>query len=100
MKKFLISIILSIITLFSFVFFSANTIVASADSNKISSFDESPITDDLYDIDIDKYVQSDIGKIQIVRFYEYCYTDNQLLKDSYGLYLYIYNPPALLLQCL
>lgn len=83
---------MSIITLFSFVFFSANTIVASADSNKISSFDESPITDDLYDIDIDKYVQSDIGKIQIVRFYEYCYTDNHLLKDSYGLYLYIYNP--------
>ena len=41
------------------------------------------------------YPENKLGKIDVLQFVEYCYTDDVSEKGNYGLYLYVYNPALL-----
>lgn len=56
------------------------------------TYDSSAIEDDLQDVDITKYPKNESGKPTFVRFMEYCYSTRPFLAETYGLYLYVYNP--------
>lgn len=70
--------------------FSMPTMRASAATAE--SYDETPIEDDIGDVDLLQYPKDPLGKAQLVTFMEYCYSDKPILAESYGLYFYIYNP--------
>lgn len=66
-------------------------IPAFADSI-IMTYDSTAIEDDLQDVDITQYPKNESGKPTFVRFVEYCYSTRPFLAETYGLYLYVYNP--------
>lgn len=41
------------------------------------------------------FPENNLGKIDVLQFVEYCYTDDVSEKGNYGLYLYVYNPALL-----
>lgn len=57
-----------------------------------SSFDNSPISEDLQDIEVLRYPKNPLGKYELIRFTEFCYSERPFLAENFGLYLYIYNP--------
>ena len=57
------------------------------------NFDASMIEYDLADIDLDSQYPKDAqGKTDVIRFQEYMYSESDAYANSYGLYLYVYNP--------
>lgn len=64
----------------------------SENNKSIESFDETPIEDDIGDTDLLKYPKDPFGTVTLVSFQEYCYSEKNILSESYGLYVYIYNP--------
>ena len=92
-KKNLIKSILFALLVFVGVLlqtFSYATLRVRADAPM--SLDNTAIEDDLRDIDVKLYPQDSTGKVRLLRFQEYCYSESSFLSDMYGLYLYIYNP--------
>ena len=61
--------------------------IASAEER---SFDNTDIMKDLSNLDLSEYPAKKDGDIQMLRFMEYCFSSTS--DNSYGLYIYIYNP--------
>ncbi len=64
----------------------------SSATSPVANYDRTSIYDDLQDIDIELYPKLANGAPQVIRFSEYCYSENELFKEYYGLYFYVYNP--------
>ena len=64
---------------------------ASAAAN-VTDFSKTEILDDLADLDSAKYQPNENGKLEVIRFQEYCYSQKHFFKQFYGLFVYIYNP--------
>lgn len=67
--------------------FNLHTVKASG-----ITIDNSSVVNDLGDINIYDYPKKIDGNPYIIRFIEYCYSNKPLLAESYGLYVYLYNP--------
>ena len=65
---------------------------AVTSSSTVLSYDDSSIDDDLKYMDIKNYPKNDLGECSVIGFMEYCYTENTMYRDYYGLYVYVYNP--------
>ncbi|MBQ7368917.1 MAG: hypothetical protein IJW60_04340, partial [Clostridia bacterium] len=100
MKKTLHKIVYCIISIFffcallavDFVSTAKSVFSVSADETQVVDYDATDISNDLKDLDITEYPKNMYGKHQVVLFMEYCYSERAFLKESYGLYLYVYNP--------
>ena len=65
---------------------------ASAAEQENETYETTPIEDDLKDIDILEYPKNPAGRVQIISFMEYCYSNRPFLAEAYGLFFYVYNP--------
>ena len=54
----------------------------------------SDVETDLSFIDRVTYPKNDNGQVEVVHFVEYCFSYKNKYKDSYSLYVYVYNPKA------
>lgn len=86
---FFLAVFLALIVCLS-SFFSSRRVFAEA--AVAENFDETPIENDIGDVDFLKYPKNPLGKASIVTFMEYCYSEKDNLSDNFGLYFYIYNP--------
>lgn len=89
MKK-IINLIL--IFLFSFLYFSDLSIKA----NSNNFLDRTNVLEDLMssgDFDLSNFPKNPYGKLEIISFIEFCYSDSSSV--DYGLYVYVYNPKLL-----
>lgn len=64
----------------------------------VTDFTKTEILDDLEDLDPGLYLPNPLGKPEVVRFQEYCYSDKYFFKQYYGLYVYVYNPTCAVLE--
>lgn len=90
-RQFIITIVLAVIMAAGF-FPAANFTAFAEESAYNIVYDKTDIEKDLGDIDLIKYPMNPLGTPQVVRFSEFCYSENDLISQNYGLYLYIYNP--------
>lgn len=74
------------------VFESTLSINAKAETVGVVDFSKTDIMDDLSDVDVLQYPKNELGKMEVIRFQEYCYSDKLFFAEYYGLYLYLYNP--------
>lgn len=65
---------------------------AATSSGTVLSYDDSSIDDDLKYMDIKNYPKNNLGECSVIGFMEYCYTEDTMYSDYYGLYVYVYNP--------
>lgn len=89
-KKATIAILLIIISLFS-IFITPIKAVASTNIN-VQSYDDTPIEQDMANMEEANYPANSFGEPSIVGFMEYCYSNNSAYSTYYGLYVYVYNP--------
>lgn len=82
------ALLLLVFFLFANVFLPVR---ASAAAN-VTDFSKTEILDDLADLDSAKYQPNEKGKLEVIRFQEYCYSQKYFFKQFYGLFVYIYNP--------
>ena len=61
-------------------------------SAEIAAYDGTKIEDDLKDFDLSAYPYDEKGKVTLIQFSEFCYSEKTELDGSYGLYFYVYNP--------
>lgn len=61
-------------------------------ADSVSAFDDSPISEDLQDINPLLYLKNPTGGYELLRLTEFCYSERPFLSEYYGLYVYIYNP--------
>ena len=57
-----------------------------------SSYDDTPIESDMAKMEEAEYPANALGEPSIVGFMEYCYSENSVYSQVYGLYIYVYNP--------
>lgn len=92
-RKKLATLALSLFALASFVVPAVTVESVFADTQTaIEHLSMTDIEDDLQDLDKTAYPYDKNGKTKVVRFQEYCYTQQAGAKDMYGIYLYVYNP--------
>ena len=89
-KRVLCALLAGMVCLFAVLPTAYGHTVAAA--SEYASFDETPIEDDMSDIDVLKYPKNPLGKATLISFQEYCYSEKAFLQEAYGLYLYVYNP--------
>ena len=102
MKKTLHKIVYCIISIFLFCALLAvdfmstanSTFFVFAEDTVIKNFDETDISNDLKDLDMEEYPKNERGTHELVLFMEYCFSWRPIIVDNdlYGLYLYVYNP--------
>jgi len=91
--KYFITVFFAIlIVLFPFFESAFSKKIVNAEESKLKNYDETPIEDDLSDIDISLYPKLPLGEPNLIRFQEYCYSEKPFYKEAYGLYFYVYNP--------
>ena len=102
-KKILLGVIAMLLVLIS-VFATPMSIVAASISEESGSLDYSKtnVLDDLRHCTINgkpfnvaDFPYDESKDIQVISFVEYCYSYKANQRDSYGLYVYIYNPKGL-----
>ena len=92
-RRKLATLALSLFALASFVVPAVTVESVFADTQTaIEHLSMTDIEDDLQDLDKTAYPYDKNGKTKVVRFQEYCYTQQAGAKDMYGIYLYVYNP--------
>ena len=64
---------------------------AKAESS-VQDFRKTDILDDLSDVEISLYPALSLGKPQIIRCQEYCYSEKPFFAEYYTLMIYVYNP--------
>ena len=84
----LAALLLLVFFLFSNVFLPVRASAAAT----VTDFSQTEILDDLADLDSGLYLPNPLGKPEVVRFQEYCYSNKYFFKQYYGLYVYVYNP--------
>lgn len=89
--KKIATLALAMFTLFGII--APTLFAASAESEVLTKFDESPVMDDLADVDLSEFTEGVSTDVQLVRFTEYGYSKES--STNYGLYLYVYNPQGL-----
>ena len=57
-----------------------------------SSYDDTPIESDMAKMEEAEYPANALGEPSIVGLMEYCYSENSVYSQVYGLYIYVYNP--------
>lgn len=60
-----------------------------------NDFDNTAVLDDLTDLDLTEFPANASGAPALLRFVEYCYSDDPSARTNYGLYVYVYNPSRL-----
>lgn len=90
MKK-IATLALVVFTLFGII--APTLFAASAESEVLAKFDETPVMEDLADVDLSEFTEGASTDVQLVRFTEYGYSNES--SENYGLYLYVYNPQGL-----
>lgn len=90
-KSFLCAALAGMVCLFSVVT-DMKTFRANAAESDYSSYDETPIEDDMGHIDVMQYPKNEDGKASLISFMEYCYSEKPFLSEAYGIFLYVYNP--------
>ncbi len=73
------------------VFFPLLQVRTNAVTN-IQSYDDTPIEQDMANMEEANYPANSFGEPSIVGFMEYCYSNNSAYSTYYGLYVYVYNP--------
>ena len=61
-------------------------------ADEIKDADRTAIESDLMDVDISEYPKDEEGGAKVLCMQEYCYSTRPLFKESYGVYVYVYNP--------
>lgn len=61
-------------------------------SNTENMFDKTNVNDDLREMDLSSYTFNVKLTPQVIYFTEYCYGENAIDCENYGIYLYVYNP--------
>ena len=89
-KRVLCALLAALVCLFAATSSVYGRTVAAA--SDYASFDETPIEDDMADVDVLQYPKNPLGKATLISFQEYCYSDKAFLQEAYGLYVYVYNP--------
>lgn len=90
-KGFLCAALAGMVCLFSVVT-DMKTFRVNAAESDYSSYDETPIEDDMGHIDVMQYPKNEDGKASLISFMEYCYSEKPFLSEAYGIFLYVYNP--------
>lgn len=81
-----------LIFILSFLYFSDVSIKASSNGY----LDRTNVLDDLMtsgDFDLNDFPKNPFGKVEVINFIEFCYSDSS--SADYGLYVYVYNPKLL-----
>ena len=78
----------ALIVQFLFPFFQ----IRSSAANTVQSYDDTPIEQDMANMEEAEYPSNVFGECSIVGFMEYCYSENTAYSPYYGLYVYVYNP--------
>ena len=68
------------------------TFIVKASAEDIRDMDNTAIESDLGNLDITEYPKDESGAYKIIYLQEYCYSERPLLKENYGVYIYVYNP--------
>ena len=89
-KKATVSILLIIISLFS-IFFTPIKAFGNTNING-QSYDDTPIEEDMANMEESEYPYNSFGEPSIVGFMENCFSNNEAYASYYGLYIYVYNP--------
>ena len=84
--------IAALLLLVFFLFGNVFLPVRASAAATVTDFSQTEILDDLADLDSAKYPKNKLGKLEVVRFQEYCYSQKHFFKQFYGLFVYIYNP--------
>lgn len=95
-KRFCITLLCILLMFFSFLY-SCYLPLSSYRVFASSSFDNTDVLDDLLSADENftskyPYNESVTNKIQIIQIVEYGYSNDENLRENYGLYVYLYNP--------
>lgn len=88
------AVLLPVFFLFSNIFAPIRVRAAAT----VTDFSKTEILDDLADLDSSLYQPNPLGKPEVVRFQEYCYSDKYFFKQYYGLFVYVYNPTCAKLE--
>ena len=81
---------LIIISLFS-IFFTPIKAFGNTNING-QSYDDTPIEEDMANMEEAEYPYNSFGEPSIVGFMENCFSNNEAYASYYGLYIYVYNP--------
>ena len=84
--------IAALLLLVFFLFTNVFLPVRASAAATVTDFSQTEILDDLADLDSGLYLPNPLGKPEVVRFQEYCYSNKYFFKQYYGLYVYVYNP--------
>lgn len=94
-----LAVTLLIILSLTLTAFGPSAVAYAADGSNAVNFDKTDVLDDLkgsalngVPFDVADYPYDKNGKLQVLGFVEYCYSEYENLRGNYGLYLYLYNP--------
>lgn len=88
----LYKIFTTLMACFAFLLFMITPIATAYAEDVNMAYEDSAIENDLQDVNISLYPKNPLGTTYVIRFMEYCYSTRPFLSETYGLYVYIYNP--------
>lgn len=101
MKNKIIIAVITFAMVLCTVFTAVQGTIAYAAENGVK-FDDTNVLDDLKTsdtggkaFDIKDYPFDESKNAQVINFVEYCYSFRANMRDTYGLYIYVYNPQGL-----